>query len=156
MELTDQIHTVPKAFKGGKNYQQTSSNCRKRCSRCDKYKNLNKFTRQIGSQIKEGSNCNKCAKTKKEKKPKAISEPTSIESLNITENYVNDKYEDIAWFSLTDMEILIANCFKSEEYSCVHFSRILKFDEDFVNNVSSENQKSDKEVTYCKIAESLL
>ncbi|CAG8785550.1 802_t:CDS:1, partial [Cetraspora pellucida] len=59
-----------------------------------------------------GSNCNECAKTKKEKKPEAISEPTSVESLNITEDYVNDEYEDIAWFSLTDMEILIANCFE--------------------------------------------
>ncbi|CAG8584828.1 17875_t:CDS:1, partial [Racocetra fulgida] len=73
-----------------------SSNRGKRCFRCDKYKNLNEFTRQIGSQIKEGSNCNKCAKTKKKKKPKAISKPTSVESLNITEDYVNDEYKDIA------------------------------------------------------------
>ncbi|CAG8619011.1 15427_t:CDS:2, partial [Dentiscutata erythropus] len=80
-------------------------------------------------------------------------EPTSVESLNITEDYVNDEYEDIAWFSLTDMEILIANCFESEEYSRVRFSGTLKFDEDFVNNVPSENQESDKEVTYRFVSE---
>ncbi|CAG8705693.1 17964_t:CDS:2, partial [Dentiscutata erythropus] len=81
-------------------------------------------------------------------------EPTSIKSLNITEDYANNEYEDIAWFSLTDIENLIANCFESEEHDHACFSETLKFNEDFVN-MHNKNQESNKEVTYHNIAESL-
>ncbi|CAG8794919.1 2662_t:CDS:1 [Cetraspora pellucida] len=131
-----------------------SSNHEKRCSCYNKYKNLNEFTRLIGGQMKKCSNCNECVKTKKEKK-KVISEPMSAESLNITKDYINDEYEDIAWFSLTDIVNLIANCFKSEEHNHAYFLKTLKFDKNFVN-MHNKNQKSDKEVTYYNIAESLL
>ncbi|CAG8811066.1 4182_t:CDS:1, partial [Gigaspora rosea] len=52
------------------------------------------------------------------------------------------------------MEILIANCFENKNPDCVRFSGTLKFDVDFVN-ILSENQEAEKEVIY-HIAESLL
>ncbi|CAG8715700.1 13876_t:CDS:1, partial [Racocetra fulgida] len=59
--------------------------------------------------------------TKKGKK--SVSEATSIEEiLNVTEDYDSDTIineidnnEDIAWFSFTDAENLIANCFENPE-----------------------------------------
>ncbi|KAF0522442.1 hypothetical protein F8M41_015545 [Gigaspora margarita] len=101
------------------------------------------FVRPSRINTNECSTCNTCA------------ESTNTESLNITEDYINDNYEDVGWFSLTVMENLIVNCFENEEPDCVRFSGTLKFDDDFVN-IPSENQEVDKEVTYRNIAEFLL
>ncbi|CAG8444437.1 16215_t:CDS:2, partial [Cetraspora pellucida] len=101
--------------------------------------------------------------TKKEKK--SVSKATNVEeSLNVTEDYDSDTIineidnnKDIAWYSFTDTENLIANCFEnSEENGHVRFSEMLKFDDDFINNISSENQESNKEIIYHNIAELLL
>ncbi|CAG8474476.1 11323_t:CDS:2 [Cetraspora pellucida] len=109
---------------------------------------------------KPKSTCNSCAEIKKEKKTQTISELASTQVANDDDDnieIISNNDEDETWFSLMDMENLIANCFESpEESGCVYFSGILKFGDDFINNILNENQENDKERTYHNIATSLL
>ncbi|CAG8805166.1 7787_t:CDS:1, partial [Racocetra fulgida] len=130
----------------------------KQCGRCDKYKTHDNFIRLSEGKMKKFAICNTCAESRKEKRCESVSELASAESLNIPGNedvemiIQNDENaemiihndEDGAWFSLTDVENLIANSFKNAEDGCVHFSGTLKFDNEFISNMSSENQ-DDKE-----------
>ncbi|CAG8567628.1 14082_t:CDS:2 [Racocetra fulgida] len=85
-------------------------------------------------------------------------------SLEVTEDYdldmiINEIDNNVnrAWFSLTDVKNPIENCFNTtEENGHVYFSGMLNFDNDLINNISSENQESNKEIICQNIAESLL
>ncbi|CAG8487085.1 11229_t:CDS:2 [Gigaspora rosea] len=77
-----------------------SSNLGKRCYRCDTYKKHDDFVRPSGNSTNECSTFNICAEIKEEKDLRLL---------------------DIAWFSLTNIENLIANCFENEEPDCICF-----------------------------------
>ncbi|CAG8718500.1 15667_t:CDS:1, partial [Racocetra fulgida] len=51
---------------------------------------------------------------------------------------INYNDEDGVWFSLIDIENLIANSFENTEDGCMHFSGTLKFDKKFISSMSNE------------------